>query len=133
MIFWFEKHNKLSWVITILIAIVIFYISSLSFKGAPLGGFGWKTIIYHFYAFFFLSAFLLISLIKGKPKKKKIIPIAIIIAILYGILDEIHQVFVSGRTFSILDILTNSAGILLVGYLYLMILLGKNMRLTSNM
>ena len=56
MIFWFEKHNKFSWIITILIAIFIFYISSLSFEPTPKGGFALDTIIYHFYAFFFLSA-----------------------------------------------------------------------------
>ncbi len=45
MIFWFEKHNKISWIITILIAIFIFYISSLSFEPTPAGGFALDTII----------------------------------------------------------------------------------------
>jgi len=118
MISWFEKHNKISWIITILIVIMIFYLSTLSFKGAPVGGFGWKPIAYHFYAFFFLSAFLLISLIKGEPKNKNIIPIAILIAVLYGVSDEIHQLFVPGRAFTIPDILTDSAGVLFAGLLY---------------
>ena len=133
MIFWFEKHNKLSWIITILIAFFIFYISSLSFEFAPKGGFGWKTVTYHFYAFFFLSYFLLTSLIKGNLKNKNLLLVSIIIAILYGISDEIHQIFVPGRAFTILDILTNSVGVLLAGYLYLSVLLGKEIRLTSNM
>ncbi len=118
MISWFERHNKISWVITLLIAITIFYLSSQTFKPGPPAGFNWKPIAYHFYAFLFLSAFLLISLIKGNPKSKKIILIAIIIAILYGISDEIHQLFVPGRAFAISDILINSAGILFASLLY---------------
>jgi len=35
----------------------------------------------------------------------------------YGILDEIHQIFVPGRTFSGFDILTDLVGILLFGLL----------------
>ena len=125
MIFWFEKHNKLSWTITVLIAIIIFYLSSLSFEGVVAGGFGYETIIYHFYAFFFFSLFLFISLIKGKPKNKNLIFICIVLAIFYAISDEIHQLFVPGRAFAISDILTDSMGILLAGHLYLSILLGK--------
>ena len=48
----------------------------------------------------------------------KTIPIAIIITVLYGISDEIHQIFVPGRHFAILDILTDSAGILFASLLY---------------
>jgi len=35
MIAWFEKHNRLSWFVVVVIAVFIFYISSLSFEGAP--------------------------------------------------------------------------------------------------
>jgi len=35
----------------------------------------------------------------------------------YGILDEIHQVFVPGRSFSVIDILTDLVGVLLFGLL----------------
>ncbi|MDP3027351.1 MAG: VanZ family protein [Nanoarchaeota archaeon] len=115
MISWFERHNKLSGIITIFIAIVIFYISSLTFPpGAP--GFGWETIAYHFYAFLFLEAFLLISITKGK--KKDLIFLAIMIAIVYAVSDEIHQLFVPGRACSFSDILTDSAGILFATLIY---------------
>ena len=129
MIFWFEKHNKLSWIITTLLAGIIFYISSLSFETTSTGGFGWQTTVYHFYVFFFLTIFLLISLIKGNSKNKNLIFIGIILAILYGISDEIHQIFVPGRVSAISDVLINSIGILLAGYLYLSILLGKKKHL----
>ena len=120
MISWFEKHSKISWTITILIAIMIFYLSTLTFIGvAPTKGFGWKTTAYHFFAFFFFAFFLLISLIQGDIKKNKSLALGIFIAILYGISDEIHQLFVPNRFFSISDILTNSAGILFASFFYL--------------
>jgi len=117
---WFEKHNKLSWLTTIIIAIIIFYVSSLTFPPSPIVSFDWKSIAYHFYAFLFLAGFLLISLTKGKLNKKMIIT-AIIIAVLYAISDEIHQIFVPTRRFAISDILTDSAGILFASALYLLL------------
>ncbi len=115
MISWFEKHSKLSWTITILIAMTIFYISSLTFLPAK-PGFNWQSIAYHFYAFLFLSAFLLISSTKGK-NKKFIFPV-IIFLIFYAITDEIHQLFVPGRTCAFSDVLINSAGILFACLIY---------------
>ncbi|MEK6935661.1 MAG: VanZ family protein [Nanoarchaeota archaeon] len=118
MILWFEKHNKISWMITIIIGIIIFYVSSLSFAPGIPGGFPWKSMVYHFYAFFFLSAFLLISLIQGKKKNKNLIYFGIIIAVIYGISDEIHQLFVPNRGCTISDMLIDSAGILFAGLIY---------------
>ncbi len=42
----------------------------------------------------------------------------IILAIIYGISDEIHQLFVPGRFASTKDILINSFGILLTSLAY---------------
>lgn len=117
MINWFEKHYGISRLITLIIAGTIFYISSLTFQpgtGAP----GYLSIIYHFSAFFFFAGFLSISLIKGKSKKRKLIFIVIILAVLYGISDEIHQLFVLGRTCTFEDVLTDSAGILFSAMIY---------------
>ena len=120
MIKFFEKHNKLSLVITFIIAIMIFYISSLSFfKPAGKVAFDIKPILYHMLAFFFFSYFLLISLIQGKNKNLSVmIMIAIIISLFYGVSDEIHQLFVPGRTCSFFDFLLDSSGILFAGFLY---------------
>ena len=126
---WFENHNRVSWLITILIAIIIFYISSLIFPKGISVGFPWKSIAYHFYAFLFLSAFLLISLTKGK--NKKLILLSIILTIIYAISDEIHQFFVPGRYFAISDILTDSAGILFAALIYIL-LRYKEFKLTNN-
>ena len=118
MITFLEKHSKIAWFFVIVIAITIFYVSSLSFEGAPLGGFGFKATAYHFIVFFILASFLLPALVKGK--NKQLIILAILLAILYGISDEIHQLFVPNRHFSILDILIDSLGILLASLIYML-------------
>ena len=116
MIKWFEKHNIISWIITILIAIIIFYVSSLTFAPGTQAGFNWKPLAYHFYAFLFFSAFLLIALVKGK--NKKFIFIAIAFAIIYAISDEIHQFFVPGRACALQDVLIDTTGILFASLFY---------------
>jgi len=116
-IIWFEKHNKISWTITILIAIIIFYLSSKTFPTTATPTTNFLSIAYHFFAFFFLAFFLLISLIKGKINKP-LFAIAILIAVLYGISDEIHQYFVPGRFSSLKDVLINSTGILFASVVY---------------
>jgi len=119
LISWFERHNKLSWIITILIAIIIFYVSSLIFPSSTGKGFNWKPIAYHFYAFLIFSAFIIIAITKGK--NKKLIPLTIILAIIYAISDEVHQLFVPGRAFAFADILTDSAGILFAVLIYVLL------------
>ena len=116
MIKWFEKNNKISWMITMLIAIAIFYISTLTF-GPSSRITGNKSIIYHIGIFFLFSLFLLISSVKGG--KKSLIPIAVIIAIFYGVLDEFHQYYIPGRFFSIFDMMINTLGILIASVIYL--------------
>jgi VanZ family protein len=125
MISWFEKHNKTSLIITILIAIFIFYISSLTFAAVVPGPeFKYKPIIYHFLIFLLFSFFLLIALLKGE--KINLFLLAIIISIIYAISDEFHQLFVPGRYCSLSDVLTDSAGILFAGLLYTIRIKFKN-------
>ncbi|MEK6914139.1 MAG: VanZ family protein [Nanoarchaeota archaeon] len=116
MIYIFEKNRGVSIIITLMISLIIFYVSSLSFTAG--GGKSSVAVIYHFTAFSYLSLFLLISLTKGKLNKSLII-LGIILVIIYGITDEIHQLFVSGRFFSIKDILTDSFGSIITGLAYM--------------
>ncbi len=130
MISWFEKHTKISWLITILIIIAIFYISSISFKPSGISGFNLKPIFYHLLAFFCLAFFLSISLVKGE--KNKLIILGIILAVFYGIFDETHQLFVPGRYFSISDILTDSAGVLFANVIYGFYFIKRNLTATQK-
>jgi len=118
MISWFEKNYKISFIIAVLIAIAIFYISSLTFGGVgEKGGTNLLTILYHILAYFFLSLFLGFALIKGKYRYLFII--VILFSIFYGITDEIHQYFVPGRSASLLDVGFDSIGILFSSLFYL--------------
>ena len=114
-----EKHNKLSWFFVILIAGIVFYFSSLTFAyGSKAMGF--ESIIYHIVIFFLLAIFLLTALINGKINKRDFIFIAIIIALVYALFDEFHQLFVSGRSCSFSDFLLDSAGILFATFIYIL-------------
>ena len=112
-----EKYSKVSWVFAFLIAIAIFYMSSRTFKAGAVST-NIYAILYHFFAFFFLALFLVPALVKGKSKA--LIFVAIIIAIFYGLSDEIHQFFVPGRACMFSDFLVDSAGILLASFLYVL-------------
>ena len=108
MIKWFEFHSKVSWLIVILIAIGIFYVSSQTFPPSQTGS-QLKPIIYHITAFFLFSSFLMFALVKGE--NNFLIILAVAIAIFYGITDEIHQSFILGRHASLTDILVDNVGI----------------------
>jgi VanZ family protein len=120
MLRWFEKNSKVSWAITFLIAAGMFYVSS--WKGVPSGipTFSLNAYLYHLVAYFFLGAFLMVSVVKGKYKHLAI-PAAFS-AIIYGITDEIHQLFVPGRSCTIRDVGLDSLGIGYALVIYLIVL-----------
>ena len=121
MISWFEKNNKISLIIALLIAIAMFYISSLTFGGiGEKGGTNLLAVLYHILAYFFLTLFLGFALIKGKYKS--LFVIVILFSIFYGITDEIHQYFVPGRSASISDVGLDSIGIMLFTLSYLVLI-----------
>ncbi|PIN87992.1 hypothetical protein COV12_00840 [Candidatus Woesearchaeota archaeon CG10_big_fil_rev_8_21_14_0_10_32_24] len=116
----FAKYKKTAWATTIFIAIVIFYISSLTF---PVGGAtNILSIIYHISAFFFFALFLFAS---SQPRKKEFVFVVFLIAIAYGITDEIHQFFVPGRSCSLFDFFLDSTGIIFASMIYLILKIKK--------
>jgi len=115
MISWFEKNVAISWGITIIIAVLIFYVSSLTF-GTGGGGFGINALLYHLGAFFVLAMFLFISLSRGRHIG--FIFLGVILAVVYGAFDEIHQFFVPGRASSIFDVFIDSIGVLFAFMIY---------------
>lgn len=117
MISWFEKNYKFSLFVAVLIAIAMFYISSLTFgTGGEKGGTNLIAVLYHLIAYFFLALFLGFALIKGKDNRFFII--VILISIFYGVTDEIHQYFVPGRNASISDLGLDTIGIILSSLFY---------------
>ena len=71
----------------------------------------------HFTEYFILGL-LVINLITRYDKK---IIIAILLCIIYATSDEIHQIFVSGRSCQITDIMIDSLGSIMGIYLYKLI------------
>ena len=82
--------------------ILIFIISSI--PGAYLQGYEIKNIIGHFVEYFVLA-----YLIHRVEKNNKI---TFIIAFIYGVLDEFHQLFVPGRICDIFDLFVDTLGII---------------------
>jgi len=110
----FERHVSISWIFAALIAVMIFYISSLSFKGV--GTPSALSYLYHFLIFFWLSFFLTLAM--SRKNISLAIP-AVFISLFYALSDEVHQLFVPGRYCSLGDFFTDSSGILLACFLYL--------------
>lgn len=126
MITWFEEHNKLSWLITIFGAVMIFYLSSISY--VPSVGkieVNLISMLYHVSAFFCFAFFLFIS----ARKINYIFALTIITAIFYGLLDEVHQLFVAGRFCTFPDFLLDTTGILFASMIYLISIKYRQIRI----
>ena len=117
----FGKKRIASLLIFILIAIEIFWFSSLPGGGGGGVGGSWPSRIYHFTIFFLLNFFLLASIKPGKKLKFKQIMLALFLSLIYAILDEVHQMFVPFRGPGVSDVLTDTAGIffsILVSFMF---------------
>ena len=110
MISLLEKNRIIPVILTILIAIEIYYFSTLQ-GGTGTGGNIWLTRIYHFVVFFLFAFFLFLSIKKNRKIKVSYVIITLITSILYAISDEIHQIFVPLRDASIRDIIIDTLGI----------------------
>jgi len=113
MIRWLEKNRYAAIILTILIAIEIFYFSSISMTSHGQAGIGLIPIIYHLTVFFLFNFFLLISIKGNKKIKISYLIIALGISIIYALSDEFHQIFILFRNASIQDILIDTIGIFL--------------------
>jgi len=116
MIAWFEKHNRLSWLITVFGGFLIFYLSSRSFENVSYST-NFLSILYHFSAFFLFALFFEISLVNGRCDYLLLF-FAFLFAIFYGVFDELHQFLVPGRHASIFDVFIDSLGVLFSSMVY---------------
>ena len=126
MILWFERHDTFSWFIAVIIAIGIFYISSLSFAGGIGGEHDLKATAYHIGVFLLFSFFLLISIVRGKYGMF-VLPV-ILFSIAYGLSDELHQAFTPGRYPSFRDVMLDSLGIGISSVFYMITLRYRGLR-----
>lgn len=111
------KHFTRYWLPLIMFMVLIFYLSSLPLNKEKTGnvkkhGKFPMDIVYHLVEFSFLG-FLSYRTFKNSNKNflsKNHLLLAIGFAILYGILDEIHQSYVPTRYFELKDIIFNTIG-----------------------
>lgn len=68
----------------------------------------------HLLQFGILYLLLIIASLSFGKLTKRIEYVTIVVALLYGVLDEIHQIFVPFRSFSIVDLIKDVVGILIV-------------------
>ena len=100
------------WLPVYVYAGLIFYLSSRPYVPSRIAGVILNSSILHMIEYAILSILLSRAFINSKNTifKENAIHLAIIIAILYGVTDEIHQYLVPGRVFSALDIVANGIG-----------------------
>jgi len=110
------KNFLYYWLPVYVYAGLIFYFSSLPEIPELILKITKETFILHIIEYAILSILLLRAFINSKNIifREKAIYLAIIITILYGITDEIHQHFVPGRTFSLFDIIANGIGSIVI-------------------
>jgi len=106
-----------SWGPLVIWASLIFYLSSIPSLSSGLGI--WDLIlrkIAHIVEFAIFAGLFLRALIRSFPAtgSRKIIILTIVFSLLYAISDEFHQKFVPGRGPSVIDVLIDLAGILLM-------------------
>ena len=116
----FEKRS-LSLILTLIIAVEIFYFSSIPGKTFGTQGIEIIPIIYHFSVFFLLNFFLLSSLNANKKLKLKYLCLSLFLSLAYTLTDEYHQLFTLGRSSNISDLLTDSLGIFYSTLIYIYI------------
>lgn len=113
-----EKNKKLSIILTIIIAGLIFYVSTITFEASSGKSTSILSIAYHFGIFFLFSLFLLITIKGENETEKKHILIVLLISLAYAGLDEFHQMFVFGRNSSIKDVIIDFLGSLVAVSFY---------------
>lgn len=100
-------HTYGAWAAVILYMGVIFYLSHQPTMPIPMR-FPHQDKVMHFGAYLILGSLLAHAIFPGSRKRR--FALAFGIASLYGISDEIHQMFVPGRDASVLDWLADAAG-----------------------
>ncbi|MBI4116744.1 VanZ family protein [Candidatus Pacearchaeota archaeon] len=120
MVLWVERKRHVSIIFSILLAIEIFYVSSLPGSKAT-AAIPFVAETYHFSVFFLLGFFLFFSIKGGKKTSPFYLAAALIITLIYAFSDEFHQSFVPFRSpdlFDIfLDLIGASISILIAGFI----------------
>ena len=107
-----EKRVFLLYIPLLVYWIILFILTSIPVDQVP-KFFGTQDKIEHFAAYFLLSILLCLTLHfqrKNLQLSSRALLITFLIVIFYGVIDELHQLFVPGRSGDILDWLADSIG-----------------------
>lgn len=77
--------------------------------------------IAHFGIYLILALFVTAFTNTYNIKRKKVIIYSLIFCLIYSVSDEIHQIYVDGRTFQIIDIIIDNIGNLTGAFLFFVI------------
>lgn len=103
-------HLLWLWLPVALDAALIFYLSSIPRLPSPPGPFSDKH--FHFASYAVLTVLLVRALASARIRNVtgRVAIAAIVLATLYGVTDEIHQMFVPGRTAALDDLAADALG-----------------------
>ncbi len=107
------RVDLLYWIPVFIFMGLIFYLSSLQqadFGGVPPVVLGPEGIIAHTIEYLILGFLVYRALANSSYPLGKIFILALIISVLYGASDEVHQFFVPGRTASLSDLGADALG-----------------------
>jgi VanZ family protein len=126
-----ERNNWIAWIFVIIFGSLIFYFSSLKYDPVPQIGYSFKTVLYHILIFFLFTFFLMVASSRGKNLDW--IFFSVLFAFFYGVTDEFHQLYVSGRHASLGDVGFDFIGIVFAFLVYwIRIEVGKKIRINPN-
>jgi hypothetical protein len=100
----------------LLMAVVIFYMSSFEKIGLPLMAIPCSDLLFHAVAYFLFGLTLMLAAYPWNASLDYPLRVYItlgLIGALYGLSDEIHQSFIPNRTCTISDFLADSFGVIL--------------------
>jgi len=110
-----EKNKKLLVYAPLVVYWLILFVAT-TLPAASMPSFGVVDKVNHLSAYFILAILLFLTLLfqqKIPLTKNRVAAYALIICSLYGMLDEVHQIFIPGRSAEFLDFLADACGALL--------------------
>lgn len=102
-------------------AFLIYWGSSVQASDLPSAP-SYTSFVVHLFEYFILGGLLtkLVQRIKSCVLSyKKTLMVVILIGMIYAFSDEIHQIFVSGRHFALIDLLTDAIGLILGSFIFM--------------
>ena len=103
------KDPFLNWLLVIAYATIIFVYSSMTAAELPSVTTRLPDWIMHFVEYFIFGILLFRALFVSGCKKKAAL-LAVVLAFAYAISDEVHQLFIGERFFSLKDIVIDTIG-----------------------